>query len=114
MGAAAAHCMLSSSETIRHIPFELFAHSTRFFGHKVVLLGLYNGQGLDDSKIMERRSEVDYVRVVLKEGRLKGTVLLGDTGLEETFENLLLSQMDIGFLGDRLLHTEFDLEDFFD
>ena len=114
MGAAAAHCMMRPTETVRHIPFELFAHSTRFFGHKVVLLGLYNGQGLVDSKILERRSDVDYVRVVLKGGRLKGAVLLGDTGLEETLENLLLSQMDIDFLGDRLLDTDFDLEDFFD
>lgn len=27
--------------------FELFAHVTRFFGLKVVLLGLYNGQKLE-------------------------------------------------------------------
>ena len=26
--------------------FELFAHVTRFFGYKVVLLGLFNAQGL--------------------------------------------------------------------
>ena len=26
--------------------FELFAHVTKFFGYKVVLLGLYNAQGL--------------------------------------------------------------------
>ncbi len=29
--------------------FELFAHVTRFFGQKVVLLGRYNGQGLEAS-----------------------------------------------------------------
>lgn len=29
--------------------FELFAHVTRFFGQKVVLLGRYNGQGLESS-----------------------------------------------------------------
>lgn len=28
--------------------FELFTHVTRFLGHKVVLLGLYNGQRLQD------------------------------------------------------------------
>ena len=27
--------------------FELFTHATRFLGRKVVLLGLYNGQGLE-------------------------------------------------------------------
>ena len=30
--------------------FELFAHVTKFFGYKVVLLGLYNSQGLDTSQ----------------------------------------------------------------
>ena len=30
--------------------FELFAHVTRFFGQKVVLLGLFNAQGLDTSQ----------------------------------------------------------------
>ena len=28
--------------------FELFTHVTRFCGRKVVLLGLYNGQGLQE------------------------------------------------------------------
>jgi hypothetical protein len=35
--------------------FELFAHVTQFFGFKVVLLGLYNAQGLgNDYEILLR------------------------------------------------------------
>ena len=30
--------------------FELFAHVTKFFGYKVVLLGLFNAQGLPTSE----------------------------------------------------------------
>ena len=30
--------------------FELFAHVTKFFGYKVVLLGLFNAQGLHTSE----------------------------------------------------------------
>ena len=35
--------------------FELFAHSTKFFGFKVILLGKYNGQGLgEDCEVLLR------------------------------------------------------------
>ena len=36
--------------------FEVFAHITRFFGYKVVLLGLFNAQGLtpDDHEVLLR------------------------------------------------------------
>ena len=35
--------------------FELFAHSTKFFGYKVILLGKYNGQDLgNDCEVLLR------------------------------------------------------------
>ena len=49
MGAYAARCMAAhaSGGTITlDFCFELFTHVTTFFGYKVVLLGLYNGQTL--------------------------------------------------------------------
>lgn len=51
MGAHAAHCM-AGTELHVGIGFqlELFTHVTRFLGKKVVLLGLYNGQGIPDSE----------------------------------------------------------------
>lgn len=39
--------LLENEDVSLDFCFELFAHVTRFFGHKVVLLGLYNGQELD-------------------------------------------------------------------
>jgi NADPH-dependent 2,4-dienoyl-CoA reductase/sulfur reductase-like enzyme len=49
-GGYAARCMLDALDPLEEdgggFSFELFAHMTRFGGHKVVLLGLYNGQGL--------------------------------------------------------------------
>lgn len=48
MGAHAAHSMAGvAEETGSGFTFELFAHVTRFVGKKVVLLGQYNGQGLE-------------------------------------------------------------------
>ena len=59
MGYYAAQCMhevhhqsdsilgdIGVGDVANDIVFEIFAHVTRFFGHKVVLLGRYNAQGL--------------------------------------------------------------------
>lgn len=49
MGVHAAHCMFGVQEEYGlsfHI-FDLFVHVSHFFDYKVVLLGRYNGQGLD-------------------------------------------------------------------
>ena len=49
MGLYAAHCMAGDpQEAAFAFNFELFTHATRFLGKRVILLGLYNGQGLDD------------------------------------------------------------------
>ena len=50
-------CIITGRETISlDFCFELFAHVTKFFGYKVVLLGLFNGQGLspDDHEVLLR------------------------------------------------------------
>ena len=56
----------------------------------------------------------EYVKVVLQDGRLQGAVLIGETGLEETFENLILNQTDLTPFKEHLLEPDVDLEDFFD
>ena len=43
-------------ETGASMAFELFTHVTIFAGHKVVLLGRYNAQGLDDEPVEDIRS----------------------------------------------------------
>lgn len=55
---------------------------------------------------------MEYVKVILKDGRMVGAVLIGETDLEETFENLILNQMDISHLD--ILDPRVDLEDYFD
>ena len=35
--------------------FEMFSHTTTFFGYKVVLLGLFNAQGLDNNYQIQLR-----------------------------------------------------------
>lgn len=119
MGAYSAKCMTShtAGEPVSiDFCFELFAHVTKFFGYKVVLLGRYNSQDLgNDYQVLLRVTEgVEYVKVVLQDGRMIGAILIGETDLEETFENLILNQMDLTPYGESLLDPNIDIEDYFD
>lgn len=97
--------------------FECFSHVTRFFGFKVVLLGLYNGQGLEKSRqhlLVRCTKGLEYIKVVLEDWKMQGAILIGETGLEETFENLILNQVDLSTYGEDLLNPDIDIEDYFD
>jgi Rubredoxin NAD+ reductase C-terminal domain len=56
----------------------------------------------------------EYVKVVIFGGKVVGALLMGDTGLEEVFENLILNRLDVSRLGIDLLDPTLDLEDYFD
>ncbi|XP_006889123.1 PREDICTED: pyridine nucleotide-disulfide oxidoreductase domain-containing protein 1 [Elephantulus edwardii] len=119
MGWYAAKCMAADTlgETIDiDFSFELFAHVTKFFNYKVVLLGKYNAQGLgSDHELMLRCTKgQEYVKVVMQNGRMMGAILIGETDLEETFENLILNQMNLSSYGEDLLDPNIDIEDYFD
>ncbi|KAG9471171.1 hypothetical protein GDO78_015525 [Eleutherodactylus coqui] len=119
MGWYAAKCMAADrlGETIEmDFCFELFAHVTKFFNYKVILLGKYNAQGLgtDHELLLRCTKGREYVKVVMQGGRMMGAVLLGETDLEETFENLILNQMDLSSFREDLLDPNVDIEDYFD
>ncbi|KAI4802799.1 hypothetical protein KUCAC02_006375 [Chaenocephalus aceratus] len=119
MGWYAGRCMAAQvlSEPIElDFCFELFSHITKFFNYKVVLLGKFNGQGLgSDHELLVRCTKgLEYVKVVLSGGRMVGAVLIGETDLEETFENLILNEMDLTPYGEELLNPNIDIEDYFD
>ncbi|XP_076445776.1 pyridine nucleotide-disulfide oxidoreductase domain-containing protein 1-like [Babylonia areolata] len=119
MGSYAARSMVAATkgESITlDICFELFAHVTKLFGYKVVLIGLFNAQGLgtDYELLLRVTKGEEFVKVVLHNGRLVGAILIGETDLEETFENLALNQIDLTPLKDHLLDPAVDIDDFFD
>lgn len=119
MGRYAAKCMISTyknEEFLQDFCFELFTHITTFFGYKVILLGLYNGQklGRDYEVLLRMTKGVEYIKLVLKDGKLQGAVLIGDTDLEEMCENLILNQLDLSIYGEDLLNPYIDIEDYFD
>eukprot|EP00877_Chromochloris_zofingiensis_P014984 jgi/Chrzof1/973/Cz01g35110.t1 len=118
--------MLSTSD--HHVAadfnFELFTHVTRFLGKKVVLLGLYNGQKLQhepsgDMDVYTRVADegtIDstFVRVLMLRGRMQGAILIGETDLEETFENLILDGLDLSAIGPHILNPDIELDHVFD
>jgi small subunit ribosomal protein S18b len=119
--------------------FELFTHHTKFWGHHVVLLGQFNrvsvqvqveaegvvrrkSQGTcttstkDEASVVQvlvRRSEDEFVKIILENNRVVGAVLVGqDMEDAETFENLILNEIDVS--GIDLLNNQLDLADYFD
>ncbi|XP_049616202.1 pyridine nucleotide-disulfide oxidoreductase domain-containing protein 1 [Syngnathus scovelli] len=114
-GRCMAACVLSEAIELDFC-FELFSHITQFFNYKVVLLGKFNAQGLgSDYELLLRYTKgQEYVKVVLQGGRMVGAVLIGETDLEETFENLILNRMDLTQYGEDLLNPNIDIEDYFD
>ena len=119
MGWYAAKCMAAASvgESIdMDFSFELFTHVTKFFNYKVVLLGKYNAQGLGSNHelLLRCTKGQEYIKAVLQNGRMMGAVLIGETHLEETFENLILNQMNLSAYGEDLLDPNIDIEDYFD
>ncbi|KOX77967.1 Pyridine nucleotide-disulfide oxidoreductase domain-containing protein 1, partial [Melipona quadrifasciata] len=119
MGRYVAKSMVSklkNEEFLQDFCFELFTHVTKFFGYKVVLLGLYNGQKLDNNyEILLRMTKgTEYIKLILKDSKLQGAVLIGDTDLEEMCENLILNQLDLSIYGEDLLNPDIDIEDYFD
>lgn len=118
MGYYAGHVIASkftdSSPKI-FFNFETFTHVTYFFGFKVILLGLFNGQNLDKYDVQIRVEEgKSFIKIILKQGRVKGAILIGETDMEETFENLIINQMDVSGIQDDLLENVVDLDDYFD
>ena len=88
-------------------------------------MGLYNAQKLESEPasdivtyqretLSENPEECQYVRVLLLRGRMMGAVLVGETDLEETFENLILDGVDLSRFGPHLIDPDVDLEDYFD
>ena len=118
MGCYAAHCVAARFIDMDHkmfFNFDVFSHVTSLFGHKIILLGRFKGQGLEGYKALFKVEEgKQFAKLILKDGRVKGAILIGDTDLEETIENLLISQLDVSQIEDHLLEPDVDLEDYFD
>ncbi|XP_028028589.1 pyridine nucleotide-disulfide oxidoreductase domain-containing protein 1 [Bombyx mandarina] len=116
MAAKAMHGRITNQEVLQDFCFELFTHCTKLFGYRVILLGKYNGQGLGtDYEILLRTTpNVEYIKFVLKDGKLQGAILIGETDLEEMCENLILDQIDLSPFGDDILNPDIHIDDYFD
>uniref|UniRef100_A0A1B0AH67 Pyridine nucleotide-disulfide oxidoreductase domain-containing protein 1 n=1 Tax=Glossina pallidipes TaxID=7398 RepID=A0A1B0AH67_GLOPL len=119
MGSMAGRSMaaaFNSEKIYQDFCFELFGHVTQLFGYPLVLLGRYNGQGLGTNYELLLRTTPgrEYIKFVLQNGRLRGAILIGNTELAETCENLILNGIDLTPFGDDILNPDIDIEDYFD
>ena len=58
---------------------------------------------------------VEYIKVLVVGGKVKGAMLVGEsTELAETFENLILNELDVSAFGVGLLDPDVDIDDYFD
>ncbi|RZC36942.1 Pyr redox 2 domain containing protein [Asbolus verrucosus] len=119
MGCYAAKSMSGhrrNEVVLQDFCFEMFAHSTKLFGYKVILLGLFNGQklGTNYEILLRMTKDKEYIKFVLEDNKLQGAVLIGETDLEEMCENLILNQLDLSPYGDDILDPNIDIEDYFD
>ena len=72
MGLYVAHSMFTEMESsgrekqVLDFCFEMFTHVTKFFGFKVILLGLFNGQGLggDYDVLLRTTKGKEYIKVI--------------------------------------------------
>jgi hypothetical protein len=161
MGLHTGRCMAGWEDELGGgFNFELFSHVTEFFGYRIILLGLFNGQTLplevqDEIKnrvvnkdgVVERRGALEkasdimvregeevyeskastdvkvyvritpgeeYIKIIVYKGKVVGAILIGDTDLEDTFENVIMSGVDVSHLGVEILNPDVDIEDYFD
>jgi len=54
----------------------------------------------------------EFVKILIQDGQVQGAILIGETDLEETLENLILNATDVSNLD--LLNPTVDIEDYFD
>lgn len=53
-------------------------------------------------------------RVALENNRIVGAILVGQTGLDEVFETLILNSFDVSDLPRPIVNQQIDLADYFD
>ena len=82
--------------------------------------GSISGEAVDSEtfhnniKILTRLSKDEYIKVVTQNGRVVGCLICGESDLEETMENVILSKINVENLGFDILDGDIDVEDFFD
>ncbi|MCP9261317.1 Pyridine nucleotide-disulfide oxidoreductase domain-containing protein 1 [Dirofilaria immitis] len=80
------------------------------------ILGRFNGEGVEKPFhiLLRITKDIEYVKLIIANGRIQGAILVGETDLEETIENLILNQIDISQIEEGLLDPDIEIADYFD
>ncbi|CAJ0605357.1 unnamed protein product [Cylicocyclus nassatus] len=116
MGDFCARSMLANGAVEVDFSFELFTHTTTFFGYKIVFLGDFKGERQPQGWYTIERVVGDdqFVQCIMFEHRVVGAILVGETDLEETIENLILNKINLEGIEEDFLDPNIDIEDYFD
>ncbi|CAD5213019.1 unnamed protein product [Bursaphelenchus okinawaensis] len=91
--------------------FDIFAHTTTFAGQKVILLGDFDAK---DGEI-ELEYVNDYViRTVIRDNKVVGTCLIGETDCADMFEQLIVTELDVSKCPRPISNQYGDIVDYFD
>ncbi|KAK6027910.1 pyridine nucleotide-disulfide oxidoreductase [Ostertagia ostertagi] len=92
MGDYCARSMMSNGDVEKDFCFELFTHTTSFFGFKVIFLGDFKGERQPEGwYTIERIIEEDqFVQCIMFNHRVVGAVLVGETDLEAFLSRIIL------------------------
>jgi len=113
LGKWAGICMHQKQEQL-DFAFNTFAHVTKAFGHKIIYLGLYRECGPDVKFLYRVKKHDEYIKFIVRNSRVIGAVLIGETDMEEVAENLIQNELNIGALEDDLLNPDIELDHYFD
>ncbi|CAI5441094.1 unnamed protein product [Caenorhabditis angaria] len=84
---------------------------------QVVFLGDYKPENVGNKewrKVERTNGENELIRCILVDGRMIGALLIGETNLEETMENMILNGVDLRGIEETFLEPSVEIDDFFD
>ncbi len=112
-GRYAGLCMAGD---MKRYPGSVGMNSVSFFNMPVISMGLFDpeSEGLKGTETKERISEKNnlYQKLVFKDNRLKGAILIGDISYAGAINDLIREQNLVGIIKDSFLEEKYQLYDY--
>ncbi len=112
-GRYAGMCMAGE---MQRYPGSVGMNSVSFYKMPVISMGLFDpeSEGIEGTEVKVRISEKNniYQKLVFKDNRLKGAILIGDISYAGAINNLIREQSLVGIIKDSILEEKYQLYDY--
>jgi len=112
-GRYAGMCMAGE---MQRYPGSVGMNSVSFYNMPVISMGLFDpeSEGIEGTEVKVRISEKNniYQKLVFKDNRLKGAILIGDISYAGAINNLIREQSLVGIIKDSILEEKYQLYDY--